>query len=186
MNHQANDDDLCTYRECLSPDKEECEKLKNSTCGCSCHEEYSDAVVSDQDWEEQIAELKNAASETGALVRIYALHPPESEKLEGIKKEMKEVYGAPTLRVVHVGEEIFALEGSHRLAAARDLGFKPRLLSLALTAPIPADLAVLTAEGVDINLTMVDDVLPFLKTEAPYDFAEPVEGAHKEHSYNEI
>jgi hypothetical protein len=58
---------------------------------------------------------------------IYAIHAPEADKLQAVKTEMRAL-GAPALRVVDCGDYYMALEGSHRLAAAHDLGISPELV----------------------------------------------------------
>jgi hypothetical protein len=58
---------------------------------------------------------------------IYAIHPPEAVRLTAIKAEMSSL-GAPTIRVVDCGDHFMALEGSHRLAAAKALGLVPELV----------------------------------------------------------
>lgn len=58
---------------------------------------------------------------------IYAIHRPFADKLELVKNEMLR-RGAPVLRVVNCGDHYMALEGSHRLAAAHDIGIKPELV----------------------------------------------------------
>ena len=60
------------------------------------------------------------------MILIYAIHRPEPEKLEAVVAEMR-TRGAPALRVVDCGDHYEALEGSHRLAAAAQLGLEPIL-----------------------------------------------------------
>lgn len=57
---------------------------------------------------------------------IYAIHAPKPEKLSQVIEQMR-VLGAPTIRVVNCGDHFMALEGSHRLAAAAELGLEPIL-----------------------------------------------------------
>lgn len=57
---------------------------------------------------------------------IYAIHRAEPDRLETVKAEMLEL-GAPAIRVVDAGDSYIALEGSHRLAAAHQLGIMPIL-----------------------------------------------------------
>jgi hypothetical protein len=57
---------------------------------------------------------------------IYAIHAPIIERLEAVKAEML-VLGAPAVQVVDCGDYYMALEGSHRIAAAHDLGLVPEL-----------------------------------------------------------
>lgn len=57
---------------------------------------------------------------------IFAIHAPEAEKLSQVIAEMQKL-GAPTIQVVDCGDFYMALEGSHRLAAAAQLGLTPEL-----------------------------------------------------------
>lgn len=57
---------------------------------------------------------------------IYAIHKPDGEKLIAVRRVM-EALGAPTIKVVDCGDYYMALEGSHRLAAAKSLGLIPTL-----------------------------------------------------------
>lgn len=58
------------------------------------------------------------------MLTVYAIHGPESDKLETVVAQMREM-GAPTIRVVDCGDHYMALEGSHRLAAAAALDLVP-------------------------------------------------------------
>lgn len=58
---------------------------------------------------------------------VYAIHAPEAEKLEEVMAEM-ETLGAPSIRVINCGDYYMAMEGSHRLAAAHELGIDPELV----------------------------------------------------------
>jgi hypothetical protein len=58
---------------------------------------------------------------------IYAIHAPEADKLAQVIEQMRSL-GAPTIEVVDCGDFYMALEGSHRLAAAAELGLAPILL----------------------------------------------------------
>lgn len=55
---------------------------------------------------------------------IYAIHAPNAEKLAAVKAEM-ETLGTPTIRVINCTDYYMALEGSHRIAAAHELGIEP-------------------------------------------------------------
>lgn len=70
------------------------------------------------------------ASELGGkkLVRVFAKHDPyySTGHLGRVVEEMKEL-GTPTIKVVEWRGDYFAIEGSHRLAAAFYLGLKPEL-----------------------------------------------------------
>ena len=69
----------------------------------------------------------NANTGAAQMVTIYAIHAPESKKLEQVKAQMA-VLGVPAIRVVDCGDYFMALEGSHRLAAAHALGIEPELV----------------------------------------------------------
>lgn len=58
---------------------------------------------------------------------VFAIHAPEPAKLEAVKAEMRSL-GPPEIRVVEYRGGFIALEGSHRLAAASELGLKPRFV----------------------------------------------------------
>lgn len=58
------------------------------------------------------------------MTTVYAIHAPFEDRLEEVKAEMLRM-GAPTIRVVDCGDYYQALEGSHRLAAAAELGLVP-------------------------------------------------------------
>ncbi len=55
---------------------------------------------------------------------IYSIHAPKEDHLLAVTEEMRAM-GAPTIRVVDCGDYFMALEGSHRLAAAHNLGLTP-------------------------------------------------------------
>lgn len=61
------------------------------------------------------------------MTTIYAIHAPETDKLSQVIKQMRSL-GAPTIEVVDCGDFYMALEGSHRLAAAHELGLAPVLV----------------------------------------------------------
>lgn len=60
------------------------------------------------------------------MITVYAIHGTDTEKLAAVVAEMRTL-GAPTIRVVDCGDHYMALEGSHRLAAAAELGLTPIL-----------------------------------------------------------
>ncbi|MBF6615549.1 MAG: hypothetical protein ITG07_02365 [Candidimonas sp.] len=69
---------------------------------------------------------------------IYTIHAPDTEKLEQVIAEMREL-GAPTIRVVDCGDFFMALEGSHRVPAAAELGITPTLVVLEQDDLVDAD-----------------------------------------------
>lgn len=58
---------------------------------------------------------------------VYAIHGTDEDKLAEVIAEMREL-GAPTIRVVDCSDFYMALEGSHRLAAAAELGLTPEFV----------------------------------------------------------
>lgn len=58
------------------------------------------------------------------MTTVYAIHAPEPKHLAKVINDMRKL-GAPTIKVVDCGDYLFALEGSHRLAAAAKLGLAP-------------------------------------------------------------
>lgn len=69
-----------------------------------------------------LLELRN-----GSMITVYAIHDIDAEKLSGVVSEMR-LLGAPTIEVVDCGDHCMALEGSHRLAAAVQLGLTPDMI----------------------------------------------------------
>lgn len=63
-----------------------------------------------------------------AIVRVFAKHDPywSTDHLGEVMTEM-EALGAPCIRVVEWRGDYFAVEGSHRLCAAHELGLIPTL-----------------------------------------------------------
>jgi hypothetical protein len=61
------------------------------------------------------------------MTTVYAIHETEADHLAEVIAEMRAL-GAPTIRVVDCGDHYMALEGSHRLAAAAELGLTPELV----------------------------------------------------------
>jgi hypothetical protein len=58
------------------------------------------------------------------MTTVYAIHKPIAEHLVEVVEAMREL-GAPTIEVVDCADFYQALEGSHRLAAAVELGLTP-------------------------------------------------------------
>ena len=63
------------------------------------------------------------------MTEVYAKHEPywETGHLARVVSEM-ETQGSPTIRVIQRDGKYYALEGSHRLAAAHFLGVEPKLV----------------------------------------------------------
>ena len=57
---------------------------------------------------------------------IYKLHEVDDEKLENVKSEMR-IMGAPSIKAVEISDMIIAIEGVHRITAAKELGYIPNI-----------------------------------------------------------
>lgn len=64
------------------------------------------------------------------LTRIYAKHPPYRDGHLGRVAHDMDLAGAPTIRAIRFGGELFALDGSHRLALAHERGVPPKVIIL--------------------------------------------------------
>jgi|HubBroStandDraft_6_1064221.scaffolds.fasta_scaffold00345_18 hypothetical protein len=60
------------------------------------------------------------------VMRIWAKHEPEPGHLRDVIEDMKTL-GRPTIRCVDWRGELYAIEGSHRLKAAFELGIVPNI-----------------------------------------------------------
>ena len=80
---------------------------------------------------------------------IYTINPVTPSHFEAVKKQMIEL-GTPTIRAVWCGDHYKAVEGSHRLFAAQELGM---------------DVEIIEVEENDIIAHDIDD-LPKLATAA--------------------
>ena len=69
---------------------------------------------------------------------IYTMHAATPDHLSEVMAEMRKL-GVPTVRVVDCGDYYMALEGTHRLHAAADLGLAPALVVLAQDELVEAD-----------------------------------------------
>jgi outer membrane protein assembly factor BamE (lipoprotein component of BamABCDE complex) len=66
---------------------------------------------------------------------VYAPHNPNQEQLAEVKSQMQTL-GAPVIRAWYSGDAWYAIEGSHRLAAAYDLGLTPNMIEIDYDAEI--------------------------------------------------
>lgn len=64
------------------------------------------------------------------MMRVVAKHLPYDDGHLAEVLDTMRLCGAPTIRVVRFDGDLLALEGSHRLAAAHQLGLEPRLVVL--------------------------------------------------------
>lgn len=62
------------------------------------------------------------------MKRVFAKHLPYEDGHLGEVSNDMDVYGAPTIRVMKVNNDYYALEGSHRLAVAHYRGEIPKLV----------------------------------------------------------
>lgn len=73
-----------------------------------------------------------------ATVTVYTVHQIDPEHLARVRDEMRKL-GAPTIRVVDCVDYWQALEGTHRLHAAAELGLRPNFIVLAQNDLVDAD-----------------------------------------------
>ena len=74
------------------------------------------------------------------MTTVFAIHGVDSssDKYAQVRAYML-ANGAPTIRVVDCGDHYVALEGSHRLAIAAELGITPKLDILSQDEMVAAD-----------------------------------------------
>jgi hypothetical protein len=60
---------------------------------------------------------------------IVTMNQTDENHLAKVKAEMQEL-GAPTIRAIYDGEIYWAIEGSHRLVAAHELGIEPQIIDI--------------------------------------------------------
>lgn len=70
---------------------------------------------------------------------VDSMHGVEAKHLVAVVKKMRKL-GAPTIRCMYDGEVYKAVEGTHRLAAAAQLGLTPIIVNLDPESILPADL----------------------------------------------
>ena len=95
----------------------------------------------------------------GHKMNIYAPHKPEQKKLAEVMAEM-EVLGSPEIKAWYNGELYLAVEGSHRIAAAKLLCFDVDIIEVELDDIIDHDMP--EVEGKTVN-----DVLEYLEMSGP-------------------
>jgi hypothetical protein len=75
---------------------------------------------------------------------IILVNEIDTDKLEAVKAEMEKL-GSPTIRAIDAGDHFIAVEGSHRLRAAEELG-------------LPVNIETVDDDGiVDLNTLDWDD-----------------------------
>lgn len=71
-------------------------------------------------------------------MNIILVNDINEAKLEGVKAEMS-LLGAPTVRAIDAGDHLIAIEGSHRLRAAEELGVAVNIEIIDESAEIDLD-----------------------------------------------
>lgn len=99
-------------------------------------------------------------------IQIVAINKVELEHLEAVTEVMR-TKGAPTIRAWWTGEQYYALEGSHRLAAAQALGLVPEIVEIDAEALVDWDCDVNDQEW---SGAVVDDLLDHVAGGATYRF----------------
>jgi PadR family transcriptional regulator PadR len=102
------------------------------------------------------------------IVRVWAKHEADPERYRGVLEEMREL-GPPTIRCVEFRGQLYALEGSHRLAAAWALELCP-ILDI-VEPDFPLSEADSFWEGARVNLP----AYAWTTDEEPGPLARPVE-----------
>lgn len=95
------------------------------------------------------------------MKKVIALHEIDEAKLVGVMAEMRRL-GAPTIRVIEEAGRFWAVEGTHRLEAAKRLGLTPRIEVIDSSDP-DAIIDSLDLDGEGQSMT-VGDVLTYVCT----------------------
>ncbi len=82
---------------------------------------------------------------------IRTLHAVDKDKLTEVKAEM-EKRGAPEIRAIWDGEIYWAVEGTHRLAAADALGLTAEIIEIDAEGMLPADVC----DEMDYEITGIE------------------------------
>lgn len=72
---------------------------------------------------------------------VVSLHGVNAVRLAEVVAEMRRL-GPPTVRCVEVAGVLYAVEGTHRLAAAQALGVEPEMMVLDRAGAVPDDLDI--------------------------------------------
>ena len=83
-----------------------------------------------------------------SAMRLLTIHPTNNTQLAEVVQKMR-VVGAPTIRVVDCADHYFAIEGTHRIEAAR-------LMSIPVTLEVIRGSALLDVRGMDIEINWTD------------------------------
>lgn len=76
---------------------------------------------------------------SSATLTIQALHTVDQEHLATVRSTMQHV-GAPTIRAYWTGEMWQAIDGTHRLEAAAQLGLVPVIVEVAMADLVSHDI----------------------------------------------
>lgn len=169
---------LCRYGLCTVPIRYECDNGGKAGCTCKCHNELAEDIRvcrTTPEPDEALIEAEIALSNkpTGAFLRIYTTNPIREEHLKEVIIEMQKE-GSPAISCAYVGGEWYAIDGSHRLAAAKELGLKPFLFEHHLDERLPEGI---TAErkSTPIPIKTFGDAVTYYKEDAFYEFEEPID-----------
>lgn len=80
----------------------------------------------------------HTGSEAMQMTTIILVNEIDQAKLEGVKAEMATL-GSPTIRAIDGGDHLIAIEGSHRLRAAEELGLPVNIQVIGDEADIDLD-----------------------------------------------
>lgn len=85
---------------------------------------------------------------------VYIINKTQEEHLARVKAEMMKL-GAPTIRVYNTGDCYIALEGSHRIVAAAELGLTPEWIEMDENDEMEHDIY-------DVDGNRVSDLLEYI------------------------
>lgn len=95
---------------------------------------------------------------------IIAINEPDADHLAEVMTTMRET-GAPSIRAFWTGEVWRAVEGSHRIAAAIELGLEINIIAITEYDEIPTDIESDVFWGRD--LVPAYEVLDYLEYDGP-------------------
>lgn len=102
------------------------------------------------------------------MTTIIAINEVDTDHLAEVVAEMREM-GAPTIRGFWTGEVWRALEGSHRIAAAAELGLTPNMVHVEETEEIETDID--HDDWLIRGTVTAAEILEFVELEGPvYEF----------------
>jgi len=113
-------------------------------------------------------DYKTRITEDDESFMVYAPHLEEEERMTDIAQKVM-IQGSPKIRAVWSGDAWLAIEGSHRLKSAKNLGVKPIIEELELDDVVQHDLQDLE------NPTDVSSIVEYLhggQNPVGYNFTE--------------